>query len=136
MFLCHNVLDFIVPISYPIIYHKAQGEYHCKGEYQFTLIQILIADTGRQTMCAELHRIHLLFVTNTILYLNVHRPCLLLLITWNWHLHHFVHNRLLGLTDGFYDEIKTLPLEEDAPEQMDYIDTIRERKKSNKRKVF
>lgn len=48
----------------------------------------------------------------------------------------FVHNRLLGLTDGFYDEIKTLPLEEDAPEQMDYIDTIRERKQSNKRKVF
>ncbi|RWR90980.1 neuroguidin-B isoform X1 [Cinnamomum micranthum f. kanehirae] len=43
-------------------------------------------------------------------------------------------NGLLGLTDGFYDEIKTLPLEEDAPEQMDYIDTIRERKKSNKRK--
>lgn len=39
-------------------------------------------------MCAELPCIHLQFVTNTILYLNVHRPCLLLLITWNWHLHH------------------------------------------------
>lgn len=88
MFLCHNVLDFIVPISYLIIYHKAQGEYHCKGEFQLTSIQILIADTGRQTMCSELPRIHLLFVTNTILYLNAHRPCLLLLITWNWHLHH------------------------------------------------
>lgn len=48
----------------------------------------------------------------------------------------FVYNRLLGLTDGFYDEIKSLPLEEDASEQMDYIDTHRERKKSNKRKVF
>lgn len=46
-------------------------------------------------------------------------------------------NGLLGLTDGFYDEIKTLPLEENDGEHLkDHTDTTREWKKSNKRKVL
>ncbi|XP_058081190.1 uncharacterized protein LOC131229297 [Magnolia sinica] len=44
-------------------------------------------------------------------------------------------NGLLGLTDGFFDEIKTLPLEENGTEPTSgFPNTSRERRKSNKRK--
>ncbi|XP_068656461.1 uncharacterized protein [Aristolochia californica] len=45
-------------------------------------------------------------------------------------------NGLLGLTDGFHDEIKSLPLEENHDEQMTaYTSMTRKSNKSNKRKV-
>lgn len=44
--------------------------------------------------------------------------------------------RLLGLTDGFYDEIKSLPLEENDGEQMAGFDNVNGReRKFKKRKV-
>ncbi|XP_010923896.1 uncharacterized protein [Elaeis guineensis] len=44
-------------------------------------------------------------------------------------------NGLLGLTDGFYDEIRTLPLEEkEDGSSTSYMDASRGRKKNNKRK--
>lgn len=52
-------------------------------------------------------------------------------------LHLWFCNRLLGLTDGFYDEIRTLPLEEKEDDNStSYMDASRGRKKNNKRKVY
>lgn len=47
----------------------------------------------------------------------------------------FVYTRLLGLTDSFYDEIKTLPLEDDNSEQVTGLDYGSRKGKLKKRKV-
>lgn len=51
-----------------------------RNEQKLTAM-ILIADAGKQAMCAELPHIHLLFFIITIIDFNVHMPCFVMLIT-------------------------------------------------------